>query len=76
MGKMRGAIVVNIEACKGCQLCVAACPAKILALAPAKVNHKGYPYVEMTDWEKCTGCASCGTVCPDSCITVYRKREE
>lgn len=77
MAKMRGAIVVDTEACKGCQLCVAACPMKILELTPAKVNHRGYPFVRMTDeWELCTGCASCATVCPDSCITVYRKREE
>ena len=45
MGKMRGAVVVDIEACKGCGLCVATCPVKILELAPAKVNRKGYPYV-------------------------------
>ncbi len=76
MGKTRGAIVVDTEACKGCQLCVEACPAKILRLAPARVNRRGYPYVEMADLERCTGCASCGIVCPDSCITVYRKREE
>ena len=61
MGKMRGAVVVDIEACKGCGLCVATCPVKILELAPAKVNRKGYPYVRMTEWEKCTGCASCAT---------------
>ena len=42
MGKMRGAVVVDIEACKGCGLCVATCPVKILELAPAKVNRKGY----------------------------------
>ena len=76
MGKMRGAVVVDIEACKGCGLCVTTCPVKILELASAKVNRKGYPYVRMTEWEKCTGCASCATVCPDSCLTVYRKREE
>ena len=73
MGKMRGAIVVNIEACKGCQLCVAACPAKILALAPAKVNHKGYPYVEMTDWEKCTGCASYHRISQTRGVELHRK---
>ena len=76
MGKIRGVVVVDIEACKGCQLCVAACPANILELTPAKVNRKGYPFVRITEWEKCTGCTSCATVCPDSCLTVYRKREE
>ncbi|MBQ8047939.1 MAG: 4Fe-4S binding protein [Prevotella sp.] len=76
MAKMRGAIVVNTERCKGCSLCVVACPQDVIALAPKKVNVHGYPYVEAVLAEKCTGCASCGIVCPDGCITVYRKRVE
>ena len=76
MAKMRGAIVVNTERCKGCSLCVVACPQDVIALAPKKENVHGYPYVEAVLAEKCTGCASCGIVCPDGCITVYRKRVE
>jgi 2-oxoglutarate ferredoxin oxidoreductase subunit delta len=76
MGKMIGAIVVDTEACKGCSLCVAACPQKILNIVPSRVNRKGYPYANMDEdkWDKCTGCASCAIVCPDSCISVYRKK--
>ena len=71
MAKMKGAIVVDTERCKGCQLCIIACPQKVIALAN-KVNLHGYPYVEAVNEEACVGCASCGIVCPDGCITVYR----
>lgn len=75
MSKIKGAIVVNTDRCKGCELCVAACPKKVITLAK-KVNVHGYPYVEAANTDLCTGCASCGVVCPDGCITVYRKKEE
>ena len=67
MAKMKGAIVVDTERCKGCQLCIIACPQKVIALAN-KVNLHGYPYVEAVNEEACVGCASCGIVCPDGAI--------
>lgn len=76
MSRMRGAIVIDTDKCKGCSLCAVACPMKILELAPKKVNRRGYPYISVIDEEKCTGCASCAIVCPDNCISVYRKKEE
>lgn len=72
---MKGAIVVNTERCKGCSLCVVACPQHVIAVSN-KVNLYGYSYIEVVDAEKCTGCSSCGIVCPDGCITVYRKKED
>ena len=75
MAKMKGAIEVNTERCKGCSLCIIACPQKVIALAN-KVNLHGYPYVEAVNEDACVGCASCGIVCPDGCITVYRKKVE
>lgn len=76
MGKFRGAIVVNTDRCKGCALCVAACPKDVIALACKKVNVHGYPFVEVMNPDDCIGCASCGIVCPDGCITVYKKKME
>lgn len=67
---IKGAIVVDTEKCKGCGLCVAACPTKTIALAK-KVNDKGYNYAEMAT-DGCIGCASCALVCPDAVITVYK----
>lgn len=74
MGKMIGAVVVDTERCKGCNLCVVACPASVLALSTKEVNHKGYPFCQVVAEDACIGCASCGIVCPDGCITVYRKK--
>ena len=74
MGKMKGAIVVNTDRCKGCNLCVVACPLKVIELTK-EVNVRGYNYVQPVLEDTCTGCCSCATVCPDGCITVYRVKE-
>ncbi|MBN2807187.1 MAG: 4Fe-4S dicluster domain-containing protein [Prolixibacteraceae bacterium] len=71
MAKARGAVVVENEVCKGCNLCVVACPQDVLSLHK-EVNSKGYHYSHMSNPEACTGCTNCAAVCPDSCITVYR----
>ena len=71
MAKIKGAVVVNTERCKGCELCVVACPTKVLAMSK-QVNSKGYRYAEMANEDECIGCASCGIVCPDGCISVYK----
>ena len=76
MGKILGAVVINEDRCKGCALCVDACPKDVLALAERKVNVHGYSYVEAIKADDCIGCASCGIVCPDGCITVYRKKQD
>ena len=76
MAKMKGAIIINTERCKGCSLCVVACPLNIIQLADKMVNRRGYRYVEQTNQDACTGCTSCAIVCPDGCITVYRKKVE
>ena len=75
MAKIRGAVVVNTERCKGCNLCVVACPSNVLALNK-EVNNKGYNYAYMKNPEDCIGCANCGWVCPDGCIAVYKVKTE
>lgn len=75
MGKIKGAVVINTERCKGCNLCVVACPTDTLTLSKLEVNHKGYAYCCDEHAENCIGCASCALVCPDGCITVYKYKE-
>jgi 2-oxoglutarate ferredoxin oxidoreductase subunit delta len=71
MAKFKGAVVVDIEHCKGCDLCVVACPTTVLALS-LEANAKGYNFSHMANQEECIGCAACANVCPDACITVYK----
>lgn len=72
----KGFIVIDTETCKGCALCVTACPPKITAIELDKetTNAKGYyPAKQINDL--CIGCAACALVCPDACITVYRQKK-
>jgi len=73
MAKVQGAVVVDIEGCKGCGICVVACPQGVLALNK-EVNSRGYNYSYMANPEECIGCSNCGIVCPDTCLTIYRVR--
>ena len=66
-----GTIRVDETRCKGCDLCVMACPKEVLALARDRLNSKGYHPAQLVA-DGCTGCALCAVVCPDACITVYR----
>jgi len=71
MAKIKGAIVVDTERCKGCNLCVVACPLNIISLSK-EVNVRGYNFAQQTIEDTCNGCASCAIVCPDGCISVYK----
>jgi len=71
MAKVKGSVIVNTERCKGCDLCVVACPSDVLEMAK-EVNSKGYNFAVIKSPDECTGCANCGYVCPDGCITVYK----
>ncbi len=63
---------INENACKGCGLCVEACPKKIIALSPDKLNLKGHHPAQLTQEDKCIGCAFCAIMCPDCAITVEK----
>jgi 2-oxoglutarate ferredoxin oxidoreductase subunit delta len=67
----KGRVVVDEVICKGCSLCVENCPQKVLALAPIRINAKGYHPAEQVK-ENCTACAICAAVCPEAAITVFR----
>ncbi len=76
MPKIRGAVTVNTERCKGCNLCVVACPKHVLSLQEKEVNNRGYHFAYMAVPQECIGCQSCALVCPDACIEVYRVVEK
>lgn len=67
----KGTIKINGKICKGCELCIIACPQDALALSQ-HFNEKGYRYVELIS-DVCTGCVNCALVCPEAAIEVYRQ---
>ena len=69
--KTKGLIRVNAERCKGCGLCVAACPKGDIRLA-AETDRRGIRVARAGDGERCTACGACYVVCPDVAITVCK----
>ncbi len=73
MATIRGTVQIQIETCKGCELCIESCPQDSLALSK-EINAKGYHYAVLVQ-DNCTGCVNCALVCPDAVITVYRTKK-
>ena len=67
---------IRTDHCKGCELCVVACPRHCLELDTSVVDLLGYHPVRLTDPAECTSCAICARVCPDAVFTVYAPPKE
>lgn len=67
----KGRPEINSERCKGCELCIGACPEHILAMSK-EFNRQGQPFSVCIEPEKCTGCMSCAIICPDMAIKIWR----
>ena len=65
-------VTFETDRCKGCGLCVLACPKKLLALDEKTVNAKGYHPAGITDQSACIACAMCAMMCPDVVIKVEK----
>ena len=69
-------LLIATDRCKGCELCVTACPKACLALDEGVVNRLGYHPVRLTEESACTSCAFCARVCPDVVFTVFAAPRE
>jgi 2-oxoglutarate ferredoxin oxidoreductase subunit delta len=69
----RGTVRIDVEACKGCDLCIPACPPGVLTMTTDRFNRRGYRYPELS--AGCTGCNACAQVCPDFCFQVWKLDE-
>lgn len=60
--KQPAVIKVNVDWCKGCEICVAFCPKNVLEMEGGKVK--------VARAEDCIKCMLCELRCPDFAITV------
>ena len=67
--RSRGTVTIALERCKGCELCIPACPPRVLTMSDA-TNANGFRFPELHPG--CTGCAACLLVCPDFVFEVFR----
>lgn len=64
-------VLIDQDRCKGCRLCINACPRRLLAVS-REPNLKGQHTAVVLDAARCTGCALCAEMCPDVAITVEK----
>ena len=60
---------ISRDGCKGCELCVKACPQQILEMSK-EINAKGYFFAQVAAPHRCIGCRMCALTCPDVAITI------
>jgi len=73
-GSDRGEVMITAHLCKGCTLCIAACPKGVL-IQGATLNRQGYQAV-CYKGSGCTGCGICFYVCPEPGAITVRICEE
>lgn len=67
-------VVIEPGECKGCRLCVAACPRHCLTVG-SELNLLGYQYARF-EKPDCTACGFCYYICPEpGAITVHKGKK-
>jgi 2-oxoglutarate ferredoxin oxidoreductase subunit delta len=66
----RGTVKIDVEACKGCELCIPACRPGVLTMTADRFNQRGYRYPELS--AGCTACRACVQVCPDFVFQLWK----
>jgi 2-oxoglutarate ferredoxin oxidoreductase subunit delta len=65
-------VAIEKNRCKGCTLCVSACPKQVLEMSK-EINDKGYFYSHVVNEPACIGCRFCAFMCPDVAITIEQE---
>ncbi len=66
---------VDSERCKGCELCVDACPRDLIIMSK-RLNTKGYCVPDNHSDERCVGCCQCVDMCPEAAIEIDKEALE
>jgi 2-oxoglutarate ferredoxin oxidoreductase subunit delta len=73
----KGYVEILVDRCKGCEMCIPACPSDLLTFPMETLNKAGYFVVKFVDpEEKCPACKLCAVACPDCAIIVYKRAKE
>jgi len=67
----KGRVAIDRELCKGCYLCISACPVKVLEKDTHLNSSGSYPVKPTGESTACIACGNCYEVCPDVCIEVF-----
>ena len=74
MEKKLPTVDIKVDQCKGCLLCIDACPKKVLSVSKS-FNDLGYQYAELSA-EGCSGCDACYYACPEpGAISVIKEKK-
>ncbi len=65
-------VIFKHDECKGCGLCAAVCPKKIIFFDKS-INPNGFHPATVDEQDKCISCGFCATMCPDLIITVRKE---
>ncbi len=68
-------VIIDTRRCKGCELCVDACPQGVIAMSKS-LNDKGVHLAQPARLEDCTGCGLCAIMCPEAIIEVEREETQ
>ena len=70
--KTTKAIHIDDQYCKGCYLCIAVCPQKVMTRGD-KRSRAGYSMPQVKDLPECISCMLCEMTCPDLALTVVQE---
>jgi 2-oxoglutarate ferredoxin oxidoreductase subunit delta len=66
-------ILIDDQYCKGCCLCIAVCPRKVLSRGDRR-SRAGYAMPQITHLQECISCMLCEMTCPDMALTVVQEK--
>ncbi len=70
----RERVEIEADLCKGCLLCIEACPPGVLVMSKS-LNKMGYHPAGYVG-ERCTACGVCFYICPEpGSIRVYKRKK-
>lgn len=62
-------VTIERDRCKGCELCVEACPEGVLDMT-RDLNARGYFFAAPVRPWNCIGCRLCVVACPDVAVSL------